>query len=44
MPVYLALIADGRVDVPVRTFPLPAVRDAWLASAGPGNSVVALPG
>jgi hypothetical protein len=44
MPVYLGLIADGRVDVPVRTFPLPAVGDAWLAAAGGANRVVVLPG
>jgi hypothetical protein len=43
MPVYLGLIADGRVDVPVRTFPLPAVGDAWLAAAGRGHRVVVLP-
>ena len=43
MPVYLGLIADGRVDVPVRTFPLPAVGDAWLAAAGGGNRVVIVP-
>jgi hypothetical protein len=44
MPVYLGLIADGRVDVPVRTYPLPAVGDAWLAAARGGNRVVVLPG
>jgi hypothetical protein len=32
IPVYLGLIADGRIDVPVRTFPLPAIGDAWLAA------------
>jgi hypothetical protein len=42
--LYLGLIANGRVDVPVRTFPLPAAGDAWLASAGGGNRVVVLPG
>ena len=36
-------VADGRVDVPVRTFPLPAVGDAWLAAAGRGHRVVVLP-
>ena len=25
IPVHLGLIADGRIDVPVRTFPLPAI-------------------
>jgi hypothetical protein len=44
IPVYLGLIADGRIDVPVRTFPLPAIGDAWLAAAGSGRRVVVLPG
>jgi hypothetical protein len=38
------LIADGRIDVPVRTFPLPAIGDAWLAAASSGSRVVVLPG
>jgi NADPH:quinone reductase-like Zn-dependent oxidoreductase len=38
MPAYLGLIADGRVEVPVRTFPLPAVSDAWLAAASPATA------
>jgi NADPH:quinone reductase-like Zn-dependent oxidoreductase len=38
IPVYLGLIADGRIDVPVRTFPLPAI-----AAATPGDRVVVLP-
>jgi hypothetical protein len=41
---YLGLIADGRIDVPVRTFPLPAIGDAWLAAASSGSRVVVLPG
>ena len=44
IPVYLGLIADGRIDVPVRTFPLPAIGDAWLAAASSGSRVVVLPG
>jgi threonine dehydrogenase-like Zn-dependent dehydrogenase len=44
IPVYLGLIADGRIDVPVRIFPLPAIGDAWLAAAGSGRRVVVLPG
>jgi hypothetical protein len=44
MPVYRDLIADGRVEVPVRTFPLPAVGDAWQAAAAGRDRVVVLPG
>jgi hypothetical protein len=44
IPVYLGLIADGQIDVPVRTFPLPAIGDAWLAAASSGSRVVVLPG
>ena len=43
MPFYLQMIADGQVDVPLRTFPLSAVGDAWPASSGSGNRVVILP-
>jgi NADPH:quinone reductase-like Zn-dependent oxidoreductase len=44
IPVYLGLIADGRIDVPVRTFPLPAVADAWQGAASGGDRVVIQPG
>jgi NADPH:quinone reductase-like Zn-dependent oxidoreductase len=45
IPVYMQLIADGRVDVPARPFPLSAVADAWTAaSGGSGPRVVVVPG
>jgi NADPH:quinone reductase-like Zn-dependent oxidoreductase len=40
IPRYIALIADGSVQVPYRTLPLPAVSEAWTASAEPGPRVV----
>jgi NADPH:quinone reductase-like Zn-dependent oxidoreductase len=44
LPGYMQLIADGRVEVPVRVFPLSAVSDAWVASADGGERVVVIPG
>jgi NADPH:quinone reductase-like Zn-dependent oxidoreductase len=44
LPGYIQMIAEGRVDVPVRVFPLSAVTDAWAASAGGGERVVVVPG
>ena len=44
LPGYMQLIADGRLDVPVRTYPLSRVADAWTAaseSSGPRVVVVA---
>ena len=32
IPGYIALISDGAVDVPVRTFPLSRVSKAWGAA------------
>jgi hypothetical protein len=43
IPAYLQLIADGGVEVPVRTFPLAQIGPAWQASAGSGNRVVVTP-
>jgi hypothetical protein len=34
LPGYTQMIAEGRVKVPVRVFPLSAVTDAWVAAAG----------
>jgi hypothetical protein len=44
LPAYLRVITDGEVEVPLRTFPLSAIGDAWQASAGSGRRVVVLPG
>lgn len=43
LPVYMGLIADGRVRVPVRMFSLPQVSDAWAAAHGSGTRVVVVP-
>jgi NADPH:quinone reductase-like Zn-dependent oxidoreductase len=32
IPRYIQLISDGAVDVPIRTFPLSMVREAWEAA------------
>jgi NADPH:quinone reductase-like Zn-dependent oxidoreductase len=40
IPRYLRLIADGSVQVPVRTFPLSDVAAAWTTSAESGSRVV----
>lgn len=44
LPGYTQMIAEGRVDVPVRVFPLSAVTDAWVAAAGGGERVVVVAG
>jgi len=44
LPGYIQMIAEGRVEVPVRVFPLSAVTGAWAASAGAGERVVVVPG
>jgi NADPH:quinone reductase-like Zn-dependent oxidoreductase len=44
LPVYMALIADGRVRVPVRAFSLPEVTQAWAAAHDNGTRVVVVPG
>ena len=43
LPIYMQLIAEGRVDVSTRTFPLSHVRDAWGAAAESGSRVVVVP-
>jgi NADPH:quinone reductase-like Zn-dependent oxidoreductase len=40
IPAYIQLIADGSVQVPFRTFPLPDAGAAWSASAESGPRVV----
>ena len=44
LPGYLQMIAEDRVEVPVRVFPLSAVTDAWAAAASRGERVVVVPG
>lgn len=44
LPVYMQLIADGRVQVPTRTFPLPRIADGWVAARDSGSRVVIVPG
>jgi NADPH:quinone reductase-like Zn-dependent oxidoreductase len=40
LPVYAGLIADGTVGVPVRTFPLDRVAEAWAVAADAGVRTV----
>jgi len=42
LPAYMQLIADGRVTVPVRTYPLSRVADAWTAAADSRERVVVI--
>jgi NADPH:quinone reductase-like Zn-dependent oxidoreductase len=44
IPRYLELISDGAVDVPVRTFPLSMVSEAWEAAERGRPRVVILAG
>lgn len=44
IPRYIQLIADGTIDVPVRTFPLSQVNDAWEAAERGRPRVVVLAG
>ena len=42
VPVYMQLIADGKVEVPTRVFPLSKIADAW-ASNDSARRVVVVP-
>jgi len=44
IPRYIALISDGAVDVPIRTFPLSMVGEAWKAAELGRPRVVVLAG
>jgi NADPH:quinone reductase-like Zn-dependent oxidoreductase len=44
LPLYMRLIADGRVQVPTRPFPLSHVAEAWAAAGDGGTRVVVVPG
>jgi NADPH:quinone reductase-like Zn-dependent oxidoreductase len=43
IPAYLQLIAEGRVTVPTRTYPLSRISEAWTAAADSGPRVVVVP-
>ncbi|QIS13364.1 quinone oxidoreductase family protein [Nocardia arthritidis] len=44
IPEYLNLIATGKVEVPVRTYPLAEISAAWKAAADSGIRAVVVPG
>jgi NADPH:quinone reductase-like Zn-dependent oxidoreductase len=44
LPGYIKMISDGRLEVPVRVYPLSAVTQAWPAAADGGERVVVVPG
>lgn len=44
LPVYMQLIAEGRVDVPVRAIPLSEIAEAWASSADSGVRTVVTAG
>jgi NADPH:quinone reductase-like Zn-dependent oxidoreductase len=43
VPIYMQLIADGKVDVPSKTFPLSAVTEAWSSTASEPRRAVIVP-
>jgi NADPH:quinone reductase-like Zn-dependent oxidoreductase len=43
LPGYMRLIAEGRVHVPTRTFPLAQIAEAWTAARDSGTRVVVVP-
>ena len=43
LPVYMQMIADGRVAVPTRPFPLSETTGAWEASRDSGARAVIVP-
>jgi NADPH:quinone reductase-like Zn-dependent oxidoreductase len=43
LPIYMRLIAEGRVKVPTHTFPLSRASEAWIAGES-GSRVVVVPG
>jgi len=40
IPIYMQLIADKKVTVPTKTYPLSLIADAWAASTQSGSRVV----
>jgi NADPH:quinone reductase-like Zn-dependent oxidoreductase len=43
IPAYVEMIADGRVKVATRTYPLSSISEAWTAAADSGPRVVVVP-
>jgi NADPH:quinone reductase-like Zn-dependent oxidoreductase len=43
VPVYLQLIADGKIVIPTQTFALSSISEAWTASAESPRRVVIVP-
>jgi D-arabinose 1-dehydrogenase-like Zn-dependent alcohol dehydrogenase len=44
VPIYMQLIADHKVDVPTRTYPLSSISEAWTAPANGPRRAVIVPG
>ncbi len=44
IPVYIQLIADHKVEVPTRTYPLSSISEAWTAPANGTARTVIVPG
>ena len=44
VPVYIQLIADRKVDVPTRTYPLSSISQAWTAPEDSTHRTVIVPG
>jgi hypothetical protein len=43
IPVYMRLIAGGKIDVPTRTFALSSISEAWVAPAESTRRIVIVP-
>jgi len=44
LPIYMQLVTDGRVEVPIRVFPLSKIAEAWSTRGESGQRVVIVPG
>jgi hypothetical protein len=44
IPVYIQLIANHKVEVPTRTYPLSSISEAWTAPANDTRRTVIVPG
>ncbi|MBV8068225.1 MAG: zinc-binding alcohol dehydrogenase family protein [Candidatus Eremiobacteraeota bacterium] len=43
VPAYMQLIADGKIDVPTKTYPLSSIAEAWAAPAAEPCRTVMVP-